>query len=373
MSISLKQHITRNLISIPGWRTKRKLVIIESDDWGSIRMPSIEVYNKLIAQGIPVDKDPYCRFDSLESDDDLTALFEVLQKFKDQNGNHPVITANTIVANPDFVKIKKNNFREYSYNIFTDTYKLYPDHSNAFRIIKQGIESGMWMPQFHGREHLNVRFWMEALQNSNRELLIAFDEHTFGIPVKLFSSSRSNVMAAFEFTTKSHFEEIVGIIEDGLSIFNRLFSFNSETIIPPCYVLPKSLEERIMNLGIYGFQGINYLFEPVEGKLEYKKRFNFTGKREKINQKYIVRNAFFEPTLFPEINNIEETLKRMKISFFWNKPAVISSHRLNFIGSLHEGNRKANLAKLEMLLGEILKIWPDVEFVSTPYLLKQIS
>lgn len=39
-----KQHITHNLLNIPGWRTNRKVVVIESDAWGSIRMHSKEVY-----------------------------------------------------------------------------------------------------------------------------------------------------------------------------------------------------------------------------------------------------------------------------------------------------------------------------------------
>ena len=30
--MSLKQTITHNLLNIPGWRTKRKIVVIESDD-----------------------------------------------------------------------------------------------------------------------------------------------------------------------------------------------------------------------------------------------------------------------------------------------------------------------------------------------------
>lgn len=42
--MNLKQYITHNLLNIPGWRTNRKIVVIESDDWGSIRMPSQEVY-----------------------------------------------------------------------------------------------------------------------------------------------------------------------------------------------------------------------------------------------------------------------------------------------------------------------------------------
>ena len=56
---------------IPGWRTRRHIVVIESDDWGSIRMPSIESYNRLLAAGIRDDKRHHCTNDTVASTDDL--------------------------------------------------------------------------------------------------------------------------------------------------------------------------------------------------------------------------------------------------------------------------------------------------------------
>ena len=41
--MNFKQTITHNLLNIPSWHTNRKIVVIESDDWGSMRMPSCEV------------------------------------------------------------------------------------------------------------------------------------------------------------------------------------------------------------------------------------------------------------------------------------------------------------------------------------------
>ena len=44
------------------------MVVIESDDWGTIRMPSREVYEEFLRRGIRVDRDPYCRYDNLRAD-----------------------------------------------------------------------------------------------------------------------------------------------------------------------------------------------------------------------------------------------------------------------------------------------------------------
>lgn len=369
----LKFITTRNLLSIPGWTTNRKIVVIESDDWGSIRMPSERAYEKLLKAGIPVNKDPYCLYDSLASEDDLTALFETLKKHKDKNGNHPVITANTIVANPDFEKIRACNFSRYHYEIFTESLIRSPHHTNSFQLWEQGIQSGIFKPQFHGREHLNVKLWMEALQKGNREVLLAFNEGVFGIPVLSSKNMRGNYMAAFDYKDRAHLIEIVDIIKDGLDLFESIFNFRSTTLIAPCYIWPEEIESNLFDEGILGLQGINYQFTPIPDKLKYKKTYNFIGQKNKYGQRYLVRNAFFEPTHFPSTDYSKEIIDRIKISFFWKKPVIISSHRLNFIGSLIEQNRTVNLNKFDSVLNTILSEWPDVEFMSSAELLETMN
>jgi len=46
------------------------------------------------------------------------------------------------------------------------------------------------------------------------------------------------------------------------------------------------------------------------------------------------------------------------------KPAVVSTHRVNFMGELRAANRDRGLVLLEELLGRMVKHWPDVEFLS---------
>lgn len=63
--------LRRNLNNSRGINISRKLIAIESDDWGSIRMPSKDVFAALKKQQIPVDKCDYCQNDSLASEDYL--------------------------------------------------------------------------------------------------------------------------------------------------------------------------------------------------------------------------------------------------------------------------------------------------------------
>ena len=54
-----------------GIHTSRQILVIESDDWGGIRMPSQNTYNKLIKEGDISDKNPFLKFDCLEREEDF--------------------------------------------------------------------------------------------------------------------------------------------------------------------------------------------------------------------------------------------------------------------------------------------------------------
>ena len=44
---------------------------------------------------------------------------------------------------------------------------------------------------------------------------------------------------------------------------------------------------------------------------------------------------------------------------------MISAHRLNFIGYINPGNRDRNLKLFRKLMKEMLKKWPDIEFMTS--------
>jgi hypothetical protein len=58
-------------------------------------------------------------------------------------------------------------------------------------------------------------------------------------------------------------------------------------------------------------------------------------------------------------------ISEIELAFKYKKPAVISSHRVNYIGSLVQENREHSNKKLKSLLDKIINTWPDVEFISS--------
>jgi len=360
------KRLYRDYRNLPGWRTDRRIVIIESDDWGSIRMPDKSNYNILLSRGVRVDNCPFNRYDSLESEEDLSALFEVLDRFRDSKGNPPVITANCLVANPDFKTIRESGFKEYHYELFTDTLRKYPGRSLSFQLWREGIERKLFFPQFHGREHLNVSRWMRALQLGLPETRLAFDHNLFGISTTITTEKRKSYLEAFAAENDCETEKIREIIKDGLSLFRQILGFASLSFVAPNYVWPREIEQNLAEQGVKYIQGQRVQFSPKNNEVLKVQRIpHFTGQRNVHNQVYTVRNCQFEPSLENQTDSVDSCLAQISSAFRCAKPAIITAHRVNFIGSVEQSNREKNLRRLSELLTIIHNKWPDVEYMST--------
>mgnify|MGYP000103029472 CR=1 FL=1 len=365
MISGLKRHIARHVKNLSGWRTDRKIVVIESDDWGSIRMPSKQVYQRCLKAGYRVDKIAYERYDSLASEDDLELLFGLLKTVKDQNGNAPVLTANILTANPDFDKIKASGYREYFYELITKTFGRYPKHSNCLNLWKIGRREGIFYPQSHGREHVNVSLFMNALQQGDEDVLFAFENRMAGSIPKSNPMQGNHFVESLRYTNQHDKEQKLSFVLEGLDLFEDLMGYRSETFIPPNYIWSPDYDESMAQKGIRYYQGHRKMREPLfDGSIRMNR--HRLGEENKFGQKYLVRNAMFEPAMFNANQNpVGSCLQDISAAFRMNKPAVICSHRLNYVGFIEQRNRDRNLRMLKELLSEITKRWPQVEFLNS--------
>lgn len=365
--------IYNDVKNLSGIRTNLNVIVFESDDWGSIRMPDRETYLRLLGKGVRVDNCPFMKYDSLATDQDLSFLFEVLDSYRDINGNHPVVTANCVMANPDFNKIRESNFSQYHYELFPETLKRYPQCSSSFKLWSTGIENKLFYPQFHGREHLNVTRWMKSLSANLPETKLAFELNLFGISKTITSENRKSYLEAYSIDTDDDYDKIQSIISEGLRLFREEFGFPSDSFIAPNYVWPSIIERRLAEEGVKYIQGqrIQFSPDPLTGKV--KKISHYTGQKNKYGQIYTVRNCAFEPSLNDKLDWVDECLAQVNSAFRCRKPAIITSHRLNFIGAIDPTNRDKNLVKLRSLLKSILTRWPDVQFMTSSELGKQID
>jgi hypothetical protein len=361
MSLFNKLRIfARNAI---GYSTKRKIIVIESDDWGAIRMPSRQAFESINKKGLDSSGDSfrYNKYDTLADKNDLTQLLETLFSFRDKQGNHPVITALTIVANPDFDKIRDSEFNEYYYEPFTTTLERYYGSDTPFPLWIEGFQNKVFLPQFHGREHLNVAVWMKALKRNDIEARFAFDHELWG-----FNNQHPlgiTFQSAFELESLDQLSLQAQILQDGLRLFEQLFGYRASYLVTPNSPFNKQLEAVVANEGIRFIFASKIQNEPI-GPGITRKCFHYPGQQNLYGQYYLSRNCFFEQSE-PGKDWVDSCLNEISMAFCFHKPAVISSHRVNYIGALDPSNRKQGLLQLRELLTNILKIWPDVEFMSS--------
>ncbi|MFN0290223.1 hypothetical protein [Pedobacter helvus] len=362
-----KKDLSLNIQAALGQRVNRKIVVFESDDWGGIRMPSQEIY-EILSSKIPLMKtDRFSKFDGLASADDLTALFEVLLKHKDSNGKHPAFTFNVTTGNPDFKQILHHNFERFVVEPFHHT--ILREKPDALALWHQGLAQGLYQPQYHGREHVNQKRWLTSLANGDTCVRQAFNHGTYGFEPKF--DGAEYLLAAYDYTAPHDEHYWKRSIDQGIDIFKDFFGFAPETFIPPCYIAPQALVDYLNLKGVYALQGKLYSFLPagiVNQKRKYQKKIRTAGFDNKSGKVNLVRNCFFEPANGNGSVWVLDCLKRIETAFKWAKPAVIDTHRVNYIGSIVEANRTENLLLLNTLLTQILKKWPDVEFMTSDQL-----
>lgn len=353
----------RNLRNLFGWRTKRKIVVIESDDWGSVRTKSKEGYQNMVEVGLELDRSNFTKYDALESNLDLKSLFQVLRNHKDATGRHPVFTPMCVLANPDFEKIRKSNFEAYYYEPFTETCKRYPEHDRVHDLWLQGIQERLFVPQLHGREHLNPKRWIDALKEGNEGLHLAFENDSFG--ASWYKGQRlPDHLAAFDPEKASDIPALHQVTREAGKLFEEICGYRPKHFIASNSPEPKELEKTLKEIGVKYLTRYKMQRYPL-GDGKFEKQFNWLGKKNNWGQIYLTRNAGFEPS-DPNVHNaIENCLYDIRIAFRWGKPAVISSHRVNFVGYIDSNNREMGLNKLDELLKRIMQRWPDAEFMTS--------
>jgi len=368
--VTIRQKLFFYGINSFGWKSKRRIVVFESDDWGSTRMPSKKVYERLLRSPIKVDSCPYSKFDSLESPEDFECLYDVLLRFRDFNGFHPKFTTNFLVTNPNYEKIRESDYTQYYFEGIEDTYLRYGYATK--RLIDLGIKENLIYPQLHGREHLNTPMWLDLLEQ-NMDVRLAADTGLYLLSFANISSIKLPYLASFMPYKSDYLKNHLSILQDSYKLFVSFFHNQPKSFVAPVYVWHNEMAKELNGLGIRSIQG---LFRKVNFG-ENAKRINTTNrtfnKVDSFGNVNLVRNCFFEPSLDQHKDWISEVLHQIEIAFMFNRPAVICSHRLNYIGSINSPNRKSNLKSLNDLLTRILAKWPNVEFLSSDQLCEHLS
>jgi hypothetical protein len=229
----------------------------------------------------------------------------------------------------------------------------------------EGVSKKMISPAFHGREHLNVGKWMKGLKKQLPTTMMAFRFGFTGIHPYLANESRGDYQAAFDIENLAEIPLIKETIDDGLRLFQDYFGTSARYFVPPNGYFPEKAFRFLTDKNIEYFNTKKIVKIP-EGNGKYTYDFRKLGQQSPHNLTYITRNANFEPSAIGRSNDwVDKCLNDIQIAFRWNKPAIISTHRVNYVGGIHPSNRRRGLKQLDLLLKKMLKKWPDIIFMSS--------
>ncbi len=353
-----------------GWKTDRKLLIFESDDWGSLYLPNSQQIKTLERVGVlKSDRQGYKRYDCLETRDDLECLFDLLNQFSDLNGNPAKFTFNTVMGNPDFDKIKASEFQVYFHQFFFDSYRQY-NGEDCRRAWQLGMANRLFTPQFHAHEHLNVPRWMRDLRGNRQDTRIAFEN-------QYYCQSRSMTSPVDYLTAHwpDTIEDLVFLEKQlllGLAAFETTFQFPSKTFVACCYVLPQEIEKVTADNGVGLIQTQRRHRVPLVHSHQSTFRSRYPGQKNQFGQIYSVRTVQFEPFSDNSLDWADLAFKQIGLAFKRGFPAVVSSHRVNYVGGRDPNNRDRSLNALKTLLKKVVKTFGDVTFMSSDELLGEM-
>jgi hypothetical protein len=214
---------------------------------------------------------------------------------------------------------------------------------------------------------LNVAEWVRSLQNSDETNRLAFDHGFWGLRLGKDDRSRiSSFQAAFDLYDPEDLQVHEQSIKEGLQMFESIFGYKATFFVPPNGPFNNSLEKTAAECDIRYMSKAKLQIEPLgEGKT--RTIYHKPGSRNEHGQITLTRNCVFEPSEEGK-DWVDSCLSDIKIAFRMHKPAVISTHRVNYIGALDENNRTRGLKQLDELLSAVTKNWPDVEFITSDQL-----
>jgi len=362
----MKKALLNNIKNIYGWKTKRKIVVISVDDYGNVRLDSKKARERMDEAGLKI-KSRFDAYDTLETREDLEVLFNTLTSVKDKNGRHSVLTPFAMPCNIDFEKMALGNYKTYHYEKLPETYEKLSGkdvkfYKGTWSLWKEGIDKKLMIPQYHGREHLNIKILEEKLSQNDHEVLTALKNRSY-TSISKSGYDTMNYTAAFDFWNVDENEFLSKVLDDGIDNFKEVFGSAPANFMPPTSRIHPMHLPRIIKKGIK-YIDTNLIHKQHVGSGKFKTTINYTGKNINKEQIYLVRNVVFEPTSIDSDISVKIALDQIKAAFRWNRPAIISSHRVNFCGYIDEKNRKKGISELNNLLKSIVDLWPDVEFMS---------
>ncbi len=300
------------------------VMIIESDDWGA--GPDSQVGA-------------------------LKAIMEVMSRYRDCNGQHPVMTLAMIMAEPDFRRVGSGPESHYVARLI-DAH----DNGELVSVIQEGADRGVFSLHLHGMEH----YWPDALMTARQHQTEVADWFNSPEPCTetLPSELQSRWIDASQLPSLPLSPDAIKrAVAEEVETFADLFGFKPQVVVPPTFVWNETVEIQ------WAAQGLQTIVTP--GKRFQSRDVNslnpdregiLSGQRGAGGITYLVRDAYFEPSWGHQPKQALGTLiERTELG----RATLFETHRFNFLEQL-----QPSLKRLEQLIQMSLTRYPDLRFIS---------
>ncbi len=356
--MSLKQDIISIGKNVLTSSVKRRILVIESDDWGSIRTRDRDSYELLVKRSI-IKENLLDKTDSIVTAHDLAVLIDELNSIETKNGQKPVLTCFFNTGNPDFKKIQNSGFETYSNLSYFDHLKSIGEFDKIMSIWKKVLDDESLSLAYHAREHLCVPLWMELLNNKDETASFAFEHEYYSFPLRSAEYPLKSLRPSLYYRTEYELHYLLKSLDEGLKELSEGFNKDIFIFCPPNGLSSDVIDSHLSNLSIKGIATKIIRTESKDGNL--KKRYKGFGKRKQKYRSYF-RNCGFEPLLG---RGIEKCLRDISYAFQFNNAAIISTHRVNYSSRINKNNSGFGAQKLAKLLQRVVNLWPDTVFMSS--------
>ncbi len=304
-----------------------RAVVLQSDDWGLCAWVPDERAHRALADGPAFRSRAGQRYgrSTLESAADVRALARVLEGVRGGDGLPAVLQANTIVANPDYdaaaapAALAAGALPLHAHPALPSRWA----RPGLWEAVREAERAGVWWAELHGLHHLPMRAWRLALQRGEDDA-----RHALAHASPICSAAQSGG----EYDPAEPEAERAADLAAALAHFRALFGRAPDSCCPPDYRFDAWFESQLAAAGVGVLQGAPERHGAAWPRLERWR----AARRFPEHAHGLLRmppRIAFEPLGDPApATRVGTSAAQRHAEAAWRagRPAVISSHRLNY-------------------------------------------
>jgi hypothetical protein len=350
----------RKFLPAVGYRFKRPLVLFQSDDWGFVGIRDQEGFQELQGRGLSLGTNPYDYY-SVETEEDLHCLYEVLHRHHDSIGRSPCFVFNFVMANLNFPRVINSGYARLALMPLAEGLPGKWNRPGFLETYQEGIQQGFIYPAFHGLTHFSQAAALKALQaNDERSDLLRklYEAHTPLLYGQMpwigfeYHAPQSNGLTGWLDPASQN-----RLIQEGVNLFRELFHQQPVSACAPGY---RANEYTRKGWAANGIQ----IVQNGPG-LPLAPHFDSNGLL------CLYRNLSFEPALNPDQDE-HFAMKKAEEAFSCGKPIIVCMHSVNFHSTIRN-QRDLSLRRLDNFLMRLEKRFKDLLYIHDEDLLQIIK